>query len=119
MAYLLIILIMLCFGALFYIVREKTEIFLNPKKLSSSRISCQKKEIRKELVKNYLSKSPNITLTIYRSLTGLSYEQAGKELEEFASQGYLYKTAFEGEPVFCSLESRYAVENIKDQINRG
>jgi Fic family protein len=119
MSFILPIIILLSFALIYFLIRERTEIVEWISEQISSRDDESRIAIRRRLVKNYLSESQKITVGIYRALTGISPEQAAKELERFVSEGFLQKFGEEGEIAYYDLESQYNRQNINDQVNRG
>jgi predicted HTH transcriptional regulator len=118
MGYTLVFVILACFLALYFLIRERTEIIEWVSEQTSSCNDESRIAIRRRLVKKYLSESRKISINIYRALTGISPEQAEKELEQFANEGFLQKFGETGEVVYYDLNSQYNRQNIYDQINR-
>jgi len=114
---MLVFVIMACFLALYFLVREKTEII---EKIAEdpNEEDRASQDIRKTLLKRYLRESKNITLRTYQQLTGVSLEKAVKELEQFAEEGFLRSFGVEGQTIYYDPQSPYHKDEINSQINR-
>ena len=119
MIYVLPFIILGFFAWLYLLVREKMEIFEQYLPVTDSRNIESRIALRKKLLKKYLERSQRVTCSVYRSLTGLSPEQAVNELERFSSEGFLHKLGQGGETAYYDFQSPYNRENIKEQINQG
>lgn len=117
MAYLLVFVILAGFAALYFLVRERLEVIekeiIDPQKEQQIQF-----EIRKKLLKRYLAQSKNISLRSYQLLTGVSLEEAVRDLERFAEAGFLFRFGEQGQTIYYDPRSSYNQQEIKSQINR-
>lgn len=115
----LMLIIVGCFGLLYFLVREKIEIITFGFNQNDKRGQQIKFGLHRNLLNRYLKSQSKINLKIYQSLTGLTLEQAVTELEAFASEGWLKKIGVAGEVVYADFRQNAYQQNIKDTINRG
>ncbi len=117
MGYILVFVILACCLGLYFLVREKIEIIEKEIEdpIEEARAS---QNIRRSLLRRYLSRSKNITLRTYQELTSVSLEKAASELEQFANEGFLYRFGEQGQIIYYDPRSSYHKEDINSQIER-